>query len=96
MMTLQGMADYRFTSVSLFTNVFLGEIIFFSLNFFPPNFCFFFKQRREREKERERERETETKKNQPNPFVQMQICLLPFQKRKNLPFLTVLNYKLIF
>ena len=29
MMTLQGMADHRFTSVSLFTNVFLGEIIFF-------------------------------------------------------------------
>ena len=28
MMTLQGMADHRFTSVSLFTNVFLGEIIF--------------------------------------------------------------------
>ena len=27
MMTLQGMADHRFTSVSLFTNVFLGEII---------------------------------------------------------------------
>ena len=31
MMTLQGMADHRFTSVSLSTNVFLGEI-FFSLN----------------------------------------------------------------
>ena len=31
MMTLQGMADHRFTSVSLFTNVFLGEIIFFPL-----------------------------------------------------------------
>ena len=29
MMTLQGMADHRFTSVSLFTNVFLGDIIFF-------------------------------------------------------------------
>ena len=28
MMTLQGMADHRFTSVSLFTNVFLGEIIY--------------------------------------------------------------------
>ena len=28
MMTLQGMADHRFTSVSLSTNVFLGEIIF--------------------------------------------------------------------
>ena len=28
MMTLQGMADHRFTSVSLFTNVFLGEIFF--------------------------------------------------------------------
>ena len=27
MMTLQGMADHRFTSVSLSTNVFLGEII---------------------------------------------------------------------
>ena len=39
MMTLQGMAGHRFTSVSLFTNVFLGEIIFFPLNFFPPNFC---------------------------------------------------------
>ena len=26
-MTLQGMADHRLTSVSLFTNVFLGEII---------------------------------------------------------------------
>ena len=36
MMTLQGMADHRFTSVSLFTNVFLGEIIFFPL-IFPPN-----------------------------------------------------------
>ena len=33
MMTLQGMADHRFTSVSLFTNVFLGEIIFFPLIF---------------------------------------------------------------
>ena len=32
MMTLQGMADHRFTSVSLSTNVFLGEIIFFPLN----------------------------------------------------------------
>ena len=31
MMTLQGMADHWFTSVSLFTNVFLGEIIFFPL-----------------------------------------------------------------
>ena len=29
MTTLQGMADHRITSVSLFTNVFLGEIIFF-------------------------------------------------------------------
>ena len=28
MMTLQGMADHRFTSVSLSTNVFLGEIIY--------------------------------------------------------------------
>ena len=28
MMTLQGMADHRLTSVSLSTNVFLGEIIF--------------------------------------------------------------------
>ena len=28
MMTLQGMADHRFSRVSLFTNVFLGEIIF--------------------------------------------------------------------
>ena len=28
MMTLQGMADQRFTSVSLFTNVFLGGIFF--------------------------------------------------------------------
>ena len=36
MMTLQGMADHRFTSVSLFTNVFLGEIIFFPF-IFPPN-----------------------------------------------------------
>ena len=27
MMTLQGMADHKFTSVSLYTNVFLGEII---------------------------------------------------------------------
>ena len=27
MMTLQGMADHRFTSVSLSTNVFLGAII---------------------------------------------------------------------
>ena len=27
MITLQGMADHRFTSVSLSTNVFLGEII---------------------------------------------------------------------
>ena len=27
MMTLQGMADHKFTSASLFTNVFLGEII---------------------------------------------------------------------
>ena len=31
MMTLQGMADHGFTSVSLSTNVFLGEIIFFPL-----------------------------------------------------------------
>ena len=28
MITLQGMADHRFTSVSLSTNVFLGEIIY--------------------------------------------------------------------
>ena len=55
MMTLQGMADHRFTSVSLFTNVFLGEIIFFPLIFFPLIFVSFLKQRREREKERERE-----------------------------------------
>ena len=40
MMTLQGMADHRFTSVSLFTNVFLGEIIFFPLNFFPLIFVY--------------------------------------------------------
>ena len=32
MMTLQGVADHRFTSVSLSTNVFHGEIIFFPLN----------------------------------------------------------------
>ena len=32
-----GMADHRFTNVSLFTNVFLGEIIFFPLIFV---FCF--------------------------------------------------------
>ena len=43
MMTLQGMADHRFTSVSLFTNVFLGEIIFFPLNFFPLIFVFLVK-----------------------------------------------------
>ena len=43
MMTLQGMADHRFTSVSLFTNVFLGEIIFFPL-IFPPNFFMQFQQ----------------------------------------------------
>ena len=40
MMTLQGMADHRFTSVSLFTNVFLGKIIFFPLNFFPLIFVY--------------------------------------------------------
>ena len=33
MMTSQGMADHRFTSVSLFTNVFHGEIIFFPVIF---------------------------------------------------------------
>ena len=32
MMTLQGMADHRFTRISLSTNVFLGEIISFPLN----------------------------------------------------------------
>ena len=39
MMTLQGMADHRFTSVSLFTNVFLGEI-FFPLIFFTLIFVY--------------------------------------------------------
>ena len=33
MMTLQGMADHRFTRVSLFTNVFLGEIILHLMQF---------------------------------------------------------------
>ena len=33
MMTLQGMAENSFTSVYFFTNVFLGEIFFYPLNF---------------------------------------------------------------
>ena len=33
MMTMHGMAENRFTSVYFFTNVFLGEIFFYPLNF---------------------------------------------------------------